>query len=191
MLEPLWMDSTNSAEKISATISSNDTIYVMIGAWAEYSLFEINSTMFANGQGGWYAETLWQTPNEGHVIPYSIDLYLTNEEELMFVSVPDRNHPSYPGGCCIGMFTSIQELSSHWELNKEFGSSMDTEANHTALNLDYKMLMSAGKSHVCAVQSGNDSFKNGLLCWGDNSKGQLGVGTYLTTSEIRHQSVGL
>ena len=183
VLQPLWVDSFAFPEKISATVSSNDTIYAMISAWGEHSLFEINSTMFANGQGGWYAETLWQTPSEGHdTIPYHIDLYLTNEEELMFVSVPDRNHPSYPGPCCTGSFTSVQELSSHWELNKEFGSSMDTEVNHTALNLDYKMLMSAGKSHVCAVQSGNDSFKNGLLCWGDNSKGQLGVGTYLTTS---------
>lgn len=179
-LQPLWTTSSAYAEQISATIASNDTIYVLINAWAEYSLFEINTTIFESGQGSWYAETLWQTPNDGHESLFDLDLYLTSDEELMLVSVPDRNHPSYPGPCCVSMFTSVQELSDHWELNKEYGLSADAEVNFTALNLDYKTQMSAGKKHVCAVQSGNDSLHNGLLCWGDNSQGQLGVGDYLS-----------
>ncbi|MCH1541132.1 MAG: thrombospondin type 3 repeat-containing protein [Candidatus Poseidonia sp.] len=179
-LQPLWADSYAYAEQISATVSSNDTIYVIINAWAEYSLFEINTTMFEDGQGGWYAETLWQTPSDGHQSLFDLDLYLTSDEELMLVSVSDRDHPSYPGPCCVSMFTSVQELSRHWELNKEYGTSADADVNFTVLNLDYKTQMSAGKKHVCAVQSGNDSLHSGLLCWGDNSKGQLGVADYLS-----------
>ena len=179
-LQPLWADSYAYAEQISATVSSNDIIYVIINAWAEYSLFEINTTMFEEGQGGWYAETLWQTPSDGHQSLFDLDLYLTSDEELMLVGVSDRDHPSYPGPCCVSMFTSVQELSRHWELNKEYGTSADADVNFTVLNLDYKTQMSAGKKHVCAVQSGNDSLHSGLLCWGDNSRGQLGVADYLS-----------
>ncbi|MFL2981628.1 MAG: putative Ig domain-containing protein, partial [Candidatus Poseidoniaceae archaeon] len=35
----------------------------------------------------------------------------------------------------------------------------------------YATMIEAGKSHTCAVMDNND-----LICWGDNSKGQLGLG---------------
>ena len=184
-LQALWNDAYTPVHFITATISSNDTIYAYSNnANGEGALFEINTTMFQNGQGGWYAETLWNV--EESMNPWGdVNIYLTSDEKLMLVSetTSTSGHMSYPRMESDGKgFITVQELSEHWELNKEYGSSANAAVNWTALNLDYKTQMSAGKFHVCAVQHGNDSWRSGLLCWGDNSEGQLGVADYLSTN---------
>jgi alpha-tubulin suppressor-like RCC1 family protein len=65
-------------------------------------------------------------------------------------------------------------------------STLPNNLNHPqrlpALASKHATKVSAGKDHACAIADGN------LYCWGDNSKGQLGIGT--TVDNPTPQQVG-
>ncbi len=54
-----------------------------------------------------------------------------------------------------------------------WGENLDTEVS-SPLNSD---LLASGGKHACTVN------ENGMVCWGSNASGQLGIGTFVDSSE--------